>query len=277
MPPDDVKRGNIPGIKELSVQCQKPRYKEVGNWMVRTFLRDAAVPVTWLFLHTPVSANQITLLSAAVGLAGSLCLSMPGWGAFAAGALLLQAWYFLDHVDGQVARYRKENCLTGRFLDFMSHHLIHPSIVFFLGLGLDDAIGPRVAAAWSFSAALSVLLFNAVHDVKYKTFFERLAQEPRLTLRMPEPAESQSDPARGVLTRKMLRRTAAGIHKSVEVHVMMNTLTLAALIQGVVLGQDLRILLFGYYGLACPALFAGKIAHLIRTRGIDREFGKTFR
>ena len=101
-------------LKELNVICQKPDYKTKGNWYVRTILRDAALPVTWLLLHTKITADQVTLASLAVALLGMIALALPGTGWFVAGVLLLQLWYYLDHVDGQIARYRKTVSLTGR-------------------------------------------------------------------------------------------------------------------------------------------------------------------
>src|SRR5437762_1650191 len=104
----------VESLKELNRICQKPRYREVGNWMVRYVLRDLALPFTWLLLHTPVTANQVTLASLVVGLFGISLFAATSNASFLTGTLLLQLWYLLDHVDGQIARYRKTACLSGR-------------------------------------------------------------------------------------------------------------------------------------------------------------------
>ena len=123
----------VESLKELNKICQKPRYKEVGNWMVRRLLRSMALPITWLLLHTPMTANQVTFFALITGLLGILFLASHTPAFYLAGAILLQLWYLLDHVDGQIARYRNSASLTGRFFDFMMHHLIDGCLFFALG------------------------------------------------------------------------------------------------------------------------------------------------
>src|SRR3989338_3961306 len=108
----------VESLKELNNICQKPRYKEVGNWMVRNILRDAALPITWALLHTPVTANQVTLASLGIGLFGILLMAFVGKGWFLLGALLLQAWYLLDHVDGRNTPHPPTTPLPRRFFFF---------------------------------------------------------------------------------------------------------------------------------------------------------------
>ena len=102
----------VQSLKDLNNIVQKPDYKTKGNWMARNITRDMAVPLTWLFLHTRITANQITLLSLLVGLSASVAFVFFSKVNIFIGALLLQTWYLLDHVDGQVARYRKQQSLT---------------------------------------------------------------------------------------------------------------------------------------------------------------------
>jgi len=179
-------------LKELNSICQKPRYKEVGNWMVRHILRDAALPITWLLLHTPITANQVTTLSLVIGLLGMVCVSAPATSSFLLGVVLIQVWYLLDHVDGQIARYRKTASLTGRFFDFMTHHVIHGVIYFSLGFYVYLLGGSVWFIIWGFFASICMMAFNLVHDTKYKTFFEELAKLQSIEIASGDGEEDDS-------------------------------------------------------------------------------------
>lgn len=263
----------VESLKELNKICQKPRYKEVGNWMVRHILRDAALPVTRLLLHTNVTANQVTLFSMLVGLAGAVAFSFLPRSAFLIGALLLQLWYFLDHVDGQIARYRGTAGLTGRFFDFLTHHIIHGTIFFGLGFYAFRVTENSFFLLWGFSASLAILMFNLVHDTKYKTFFERFNNAKKIEF-LESTADVLDEKSQG--GRAILRRGFSLFHKLCEIHVLMNLLTPAAIVQFWT-AADLRFLLFILYGLLAPFIAVVKISYLITHKEIDDEFSRRFR
>ena len=255
----------VESLKELNHLCQKPDYKTKGNWYVRTILRDAALPMTWLLLHTRVTANQVTLGSLAIGLAGICLLATPGAGPFGAGVLLLQLWYYLDHVDGQIARYRKTASLTGRFLDFLTHHIVHAALFFSLGYFNFILTGRSLFVAWGFVSVLSIMAFNMIHDVKYKTFFEKLAQNGGSIKKLSGPGQNGSMSSAS-------KKVFSFLHKTCEIHVMMNALTLSAPIQIFLINRELRMPLFIIYGSLAPILALSKLFYVLQTRKIDKEY-----
>ncbi len=269
----------VKSLKKLNEICQKPHYKKVGNWMVRHILRPAALPMTWLLLHTPITAHQVTLASIVVGVAGIYCFSLPGKSLFLAGCLLLQFWYYLDHVDGQIARYRGTSSLTGRFFDYMMHHFIHGIILFSLGYYLFATTGHRIFLAWGFAGSVSTFMFNLIYDAQYKTFFERLAPVKRLEINRPVQGEKGPEQNQEKTSKKKPAAVFFSLlHKSYEIHVIMNILTLAAFLQAWFSNvPDLRPALFAFYGLAAPLLAVTKISYWIRSQKVDREFESNFR
>ena len=264
----------VESLQELNKICQKPRYKEVGNWMARHIFREAALPVTWLLVHTPVTANQVTLLSLIIGVFGTICFASLADSFFLLGALCLQFWYLLDHVDGQLARYYKTASLSGRFFDFMTHQLIHGVILFALGVYVFRVTGHFFYLIWGFIASLGIIGFNIISDTKYKTFFECL-----LSSKNPVTLRTQ-------MNRKELLKETPGflrcffslLHKMIEIHVMMNVFTLFALseifVQQVPL--DSRFWLFLFYGAITPVLAIVKISYLIHNREVDEEYHRYF-
>ena len=195
---------------------------------------------------------------------------------FLAGALLLQLWYLLDHVDGQIARYRKTDGLTGRYFDFLMHHLIHG--ILFAGLSgyLYRHTHQVVFLIWGFITSLAMVMFNLAQDAKYKTFFEFIscADHIQFTHRPKNPSGVRKFQRPSFISRKIF----SFLHKSVEIHVAMNLLTLAAILQIVPVFRtvDFRFALFFYFALVIPPLAVIKISYLIARRQIDAEFEASF-
>lgn len=265
----------VESLKDLNKIVQKPRYREVGNWMVRNILRDAALPVTWLLLHTPITANQVTFLSLGVALFGIFLLSLEGAGAFLAGTLCLQFWYYLDHVDGQIARYRGTASLTGRFFDFLTHHIVHGVLFFSLGLHAYDATHQFFFVIWGFLGSASMFLFNVLYDTKYKTFMEKLSSYDRVQV-LKSSSATQTGKEQG--SERGLKKLFSVFHKLCEIHVLMNILTLGAILEALFkFPWDARVLLFVAYGIGVPLLVSLKAFCWIKERRIDADFETSFR
>ena len=67
-----------------------------------------------------------------------------GWGTrgmFVAGVALAHLAFWLDHVDGQVARWRGTVSLDGVYLDYLMHHAANLALGFALGYGLASRLG----------------------------------------------------------------------------------------------------------------------------------------
>ena len=242
--------------------------------MARNLVRDAALPITWLFLHTPVTANQVTLASLVIGVVGVICLALPLKSMFLIGSLLFQFWYLLDHVDGQIARYRKTACLSGRFFDFITHHLIHGIVFFGLGMYCFYAKGGVFFVVWGFVMSIGIMLFNLTHDTQCKTFFEKILTVKQILVKAVKSNEKSTA---ALAERTIFRKVFSVIHKACEIHVLMNILTFCALIEFFIpMSPDFRLILFLFYGLAVPFLAITKISYLILYRKIDREFEDLF-
>ncbi len=89
----------------------------------------------WL-LPWPVTPNQITVASIAVGLVGAVGLASVSYLGRLGGVLLLLVSSVLDGVDGEVARARFEQSAAGARLDLIGDYVIHLATFAGLGVGL---------------------------------------------------------------------------------------------------------------------------------------------
>jgi hypothetical protein len=161
-------------LTELESQCQKPDHRRVGNWMARRISRPMALRVTRVVAPWGVSANAATLAAWGCGVAAAAAFgggTVWGW---LIGAVLLQAWYLLDHVDGQLARLRGTASLDGVQLDYLMHHTVNLLVPLGVGFGL---FAREAEPLWLVGGLIwggSLLLVTLQHDARYKAFTRRL-------------------------------------------------------------------------------------------------------
>jgi phosphatidylglycerophosphate synthase len=126
-------RQTVPDIATLREICHRGKLaKDRRAWYAAS--RGIAIYITWLLIHTGVTANQVTLMTVTLALAGVVVLATgPAWLALCgAGALL--AYHLLDKVDGDVARFRRTFSVVGVYLDEVGHGIAFGGL--FLGLGM---------------------------------------------------------------------------------------------------------------------------------------------
>jgi len=163
-----------PTLAQLRSRAQKGRHREVGNWLARRVGRPSAIPVTWLAVRLGLSAHQVTLAALAASLAGPLAIASGTRPGFIGGVALLYVAFWLDHVDGQVARWRGTSSLDGVYLDYLMHHAAALALGYALGHGLAARSGDPAWCAAGFATASGWLFLGLQNDCRYKAFFQRL-------------------------------------------------------------------------------------------------------
>ena len=216
-----------PSLAELERRCQKPDYRRIGNWLARRLSRPAALRITWLIAPWGVSANAATLAAWGCGLAAAAALGWGSLGGWIIAACLLQLWYLLDHVDGQLARLRGTASLDGAQLDFLMHHTVNLLVPLGAGWGLAvrnlEPLWLLAGVVWG----VAQLLITLQHDARYKAFYGRLKRvRGTLLVRGGGGGSPQPQPP---MPRRPARWLAWAARKACETHVMISVLGLLAL------------------------------------------------
>lgn len=152
---------------------------EIGNWLARRVGRPSAVYGTWLAVRLGLSAHVVTTLALIANLGGAAAIGGGSRLGFVAGVLLLQLAYWLDHVDGQVARWRGSASLAGVYFDYLLHHAANLALGFALGFGLAMRGGSPLWSLGGFAIAAGWTLLSLHNDCRYKAFFQRLKRDDR--------------------------------------------------------------------------------------------------
>ena len=258
----------IPNLRELNKIVQKPDYKKIGNWMARYIVREAALPLTWLFLHTPISANGVTFISLLVGLGGCFVFIGADKWSYVGGAFLLQLWYLLDHVDGQIARFYKKESITGVFFDYITHHLIHIGVFIGISWGIFLKSSNFLYIVLGALCAGGVFLLNILYDSLYKSFFHWIKNKGIYVNNKNITAFKASYSSEG---KDSVKKIFSWMHKMCEIHVVMNVITLLSVLQ-FIFNLNLWRLFIIFYAVLIPSVSGLKIIFFIRTYKPDKEF-----
>ena len=111
-------------FSEIAAIYRASKKKRDINWFTEHVARPPAAAVVYALRNTRITPNQVTFGSAflAAG-ACAMFVLLPGWLWGFAAALVFEASFVLDCVDGQLARVRKLASPLGHLLDFLMDEL----------------------------------------------------------------------------------------------------------------------------------------------------------
>jgi phosphatidylglycerophosphate synthase len=130
----------MPTVAELREATQPASIFERNSgehWAGRLYMRRLSPYVTKLLLRTPISANGVTWLMIASGIAAAAVLSLPGLLPAIGAVLLIQLQLLFDCCDGELARWRGQKSVAGVYLDRIGHWLTEASLPIALGVRAD--------------------------------------------------------------------------------------------------------------------------------------------
>jgi CDP-alcohol phosphatidyltransferase len=265
-----------PTIAELRTRVQKDRHREIGNWLARRFARPTAVYGSWLAIRLGLSAHQVTLAALGASLAAALAIGTGHRTGFVMGVLLAHLGFWLDHVDGQVARWRGTVSLDGVYLDYLMHHIANLALGFALGYGLAARSGDMRWSIAGFAIAVGWGLLSLHNDCRYKAFFQRLKSASG-SYRIDGGAGGRSQPPAPWPCRGYAAITWPA-YKLCEFHVVLIGLTtLAVLAVGfptlwLTLWRASVIAL----GLLAPLMGIGRTSRSVSRSSVETEFARWF-
>lgn len=124
------------------------------------FWRPVSVYVSWIAVRLGISSNAVTAVSCMFAIAGSVVLLWPGTTTLLLSVILMQLFFLLDHVDGEVSRFRNHvnpgwaDDRSGSYFDRLVHYYQSPSFFFCLGAGIAVQEGDVL---WAFLGMLSAI------------------------------------------------------------------------------------------------------------------------
>jgi len=109
--------------------------KAADSLVAKWFDRNISGWLTRFLVRLPVTPNQVTLLTAAIGLCGAALILAGTYWAQVIGSAVLVLSIILDGCDGEVARLKFLETSFGRKLDFFLDNVVNTSAIFAAGAG----------------------------------------------------------------------------------------------------------------------------------------------
>ncbi len=164
----------VESINELKKICLKGKYDEVHRQtLVSKYInRRISIRFTRLYLILGLSANQATLTSLLLGIAAGIFFlnSQPLY--WFIGLLILYLALIFDCVDGEIARYKKQSSLEGRYFDVIVTYFLIPYLLACMSFSLYSIIqGPEVFIVGFLAVIGMNLIFihkPLVHSIRYE-------------------------------------------------------------------------------------------------------------
>ena len=249
------------------------------------FVRFFSIYVTRLLLPLGITANQASLLMIVVGMSANLFfLSSNPW-FLLTGALLMQFWYMLDGVDGEVARYRhykktglmvidkKDGVLAGMYLDMINHYIINFLVPTMVGFGLYIKTWNYIYLVFGALGALAQVLMLAMHDAKSRTQLIHLKRFRFTEVLTPALKPSASKEK----SRSLGHWIFIILHNTLTYPSVMNGICLAVLLNVLFPLWDWRVPFLFYVSLGTTLVSVSLISRTVNMRINEKEIRDHFR
>lgn len=149
-----MKMVTIKEIKQLTKSKRRDFFYKIVDYL-------AYFPAK-IFLLTPITPNQITLLWILGQLIASVFLASGKYFTMVIALLVFQAMFILDCTDGIIARYKKKFSLNGIYLDIAGHYIANSFLLICYGIGAAKYYENFIYAVLGLIAALVFLLNKAI-------------------------------------------------------------------------------------------------------------------
>ncbi len=128
-------------------------------------VRRISSRLTPLLERSPLSANHISLLSLAFGLAAAWSVIYDEYWMTVIGGFLMVGCYVLDNCDGEIARLKGQSSQFGRRLDNFVDWAVDTALFVALGIGVAGSSGQEIWAWMGWSAAMGSTINYAIGSI----------------------------------------------------------------------------------------------------------------
>jgi len=141
---------------------------DTSDELINTYLlRPIAGIIVWMLYDTPITPNQVTIVSVLSGIVAALFYLKGTPSAFIIAGLFILLKDILDSADGQLARAKQQQSRTGRFLDSIGDFVVDATVFGSIGWTLCKLNGD-----WSM-LCLALLGFVGISlRVSYHVFYQ---------------------------------------------------------------------------------------------------------
>lgn len=255
------RRPTIAELRKVS-QPESVRGRQSAEHWSGEYLRHGSLYLTRLLVPTRLSPNGVTGLMILSGWCIAASLLLPGlWGPLLA-VFFGQLQMYLDCVDGELARWRRQFSPAGVFLDRVAHYSTEGLVGLAFGLRASGIVGgdPTAAQAWQYGCLGAVLMAGILMN-KALNDLVHVARAFNGLDRLADTAEARAVPSRTLLG--LLRRVARFVPFHRIFHsVELGLLALVLAVVGLVVGDQTVVFRIAVWVLA-PLIWLVVVGHFL--------------
>ena len=272
-------------ISELRKICQTTAKKDRSNVYMRYVCRSVSIYLTRMLLSTKISANQVSFAMIVTGILSTCFFLFSSTVLFLIGAILMQMWYLLDNMDGEVARYRQyqvtktiitdksDSALSGAYYDSINHYIMNLLVPSTIGFGLFKKINVELYLLIGIAASLGQVLLLAMHDARHRVILTYLRKYDRVE--MIKSGTVQGEPKKK--RRSIWHLVFMVCHYTMTYPTVMNLVLVAAILDLAWPVVNWRSLLLTYLALSSALVASTIVGRNIVRRIIDKEVQTQYR
>lgn len=262
--------GSAESIAQLRERLQGPR-RPHDTFYGRHVMRKLSIYLTGALSKTAIRPEAVTAFSIGAGALGALSLSKGQW---FLGILLVNLWYLLDHVDGELARFREEVSVTGLYFDTITNAIVPPLTFWGLGVGLWE-IGGSVTWLWmGVTGAYASWMLLAIPFCESAVLLQWLKEKKHAASARPAASNALGN----ALAVGILKKTFAKIHLFITFPVVLPVLTATILFSAIapsaVSAEGSLKVILALYAVCATFTWTFILANQILTRKTDAKFAE---
>ena len=251
--------------------CAEGRYFPYDDWRDRLFV-PPSIFLVWVFVRLGWSGNAVSWLSGAVAAAGGVLLASDDPRLVALGSFGYMAFYFLDYVDGGVARYRGQSSVSGQYVDWIMHVIAAVAVASGLFAGALTATGAWIIPFGVLTVVASALALDRFALAWFSICMRHQQQQVNGS---PVPPEGGGTAGRrSPLHRAVKIVSLATFHENYAIFVL-PALALGQLFSPYPL-PDFRVVLVVIGGAVCFPFMVWEIQLMASERRIETHYRKLF-
>lgn len=151
----------MPSPHDMRSVCQAGKDRDPAWYRIH---RRWSIHLTALLLKANVHVNHVSFAMMGSALLAAACFARPELGWNAAGLAAGYLSFLLDKVDGEIARYRRQQAPIGILLDRFHHRLFEPLVFLALGWRGYQASGSTTPL---FAALATILAANIIDETQH--------------------------------------------------------------------------------------------------------------
>ncbi|HZX44982.1 MAG TPA: CDP-alcohol phosphatidyltransferase family protein [Candidatus Nanoarchaeia archaeon] len=154
----------------------KDALKQEDSLFSTYFYRRISLRITYLLIRTQITPNQITFFSLILGLVASFLFSLGSYYYALVGILFIHLSFLFDHVDGEIARYKKLRSDFGAWFDQVSDRIKESTAFIGLALGIYLATGSSLPLILGMFAVFNLFMIGHLRGTTSQLKFEHTSE-----------------------------------------------------------------------------------------------------